>query len=198
MRWAGTEGGKRRVQVVPELIDARTGSVKWQQSFDNDITDVFEVQSQIASRVAGALGVALAGGEKQEVSSRPTANVAAYQLYLKARAIPRGDPASLREQIAFLEQAVALDSAFFDAWNSLSIANSRLFANGDHNPEVGRRAKDALDRATTLNSQSYRTNLAAARYHELVEPATTRRLTPPLKRPSRRLQPTRTSWPRRP
>ena len=131
VRWAGSEGGKRRVQVVPELIDARTGSVKWQQSFDNDITDVFEVQSQIASRVAGALGVALAGGEKQEVTSRPTANVAAYQLYLKARAIPRGDLASLREQIAFLEQAVALDSTFFDAWTPLSIANSRLFAMAD-------------------------------------------------------------------
>jgi TolB-like protein len=59
VRWAGAEGGKRRVQVVPELIDARSGDVKWQQSFDTDITDVFEVQSQIATRVAGALGVAL-------------------------------------------------------------------------------------------------------------------------------------------
>ena len=61
VRWAGAEGGKRRVQVVPELIDARTGSVKWQQTFDNEISDVFEVQSQIATRVAGALGVASAG-----------------------------------------------------------------------------------------------------------------------------------------
>ncbi len=168
VRWAGGEGGKRRVQVVPELIDARTGSVKWQQSFDNDITDVFEVQSQIASRVAGALGVALAGGERQELTSRPTANVAAYQLYLKARAIPGGDPPSLREAIANLEQAVALDSSFYDAWAALSIANSRLYANGGPNPDVGRRAKDALDRATRLDASGPSTSLAAARYHEIV------------------------------
>ena len=75
---------------------------------------------------------------------------------------------SLREQIAYLEQAVALDSTFFDAWASLSIANSRLIANGGPNAEVSRRAKDALDHAMTLNPQNYRTNLAAARYHELV------------------------------
>ena len=47
------------------LIDTRTGSVKWQQSFDNEISDVFEVQSQIATKVAGALGVALAAGRIQ-------------------------------------------------------------------------------------------------------------------------------------
>ena len=98
------------MQVVPELIDARTGSVKWQQSFDNDITDVFEVQSQIASRVAGALGVALAG-EKQE--QQP-----AHGERRGLPALPEGAGDSARrpgvapEQIAFLEQAVALDSAF--------------------------------------------------------------------------------------
>jgi serine/threonine-protein kinase len=166
VRWAGTEGAKRRVQVVPELIDARTGSVKWQQSFDNDITDVFEVQSQIASRVAGALGVALAAGEKDEVTSRPTANVAAYQLYLKARAIPGGEPAVLREAIGYLEQAVALDSTFADAWTSLSIAHTRLFTNGGPDPDVRRRAREALDRAIALSRDGARTLLATARYEE--------------------------------
>ena len=167
VRWAGAEG-KRRVQVVPELIDAKTGSVRWQQSFDNDITDVFEVQSQIASRVAGALGVALAGGERQELTSRPTTNVQAYQLYLKARAIPGGDPMSLRTAISFLEQAVALDSGFVDAWTALSIASARLFANGEHDPEAAARAKGALDRAIALNPQGARTQLATARYYDLV------------------------------
>ena len=99
VRWAAAEGGKRRVQVVPELIDARSGDVKWQQSFDTDITDVFEVQSQIATRVAGALGVALGGTEQQQVARRPTDNVEAYQLYLKGRAVQSADPASLREAV---------------------------------------------------------------------------------------------------
>jgi TolB-like protein len=42
VRWAGAAGGTRRVQVVPELVDGRTGSTTWQQSFDTDVTDVFE------------------------------------------------------------------------------------------------------------------------------------------------------------
>ena len=50
IRWAKSAGGKDRVQVVPELINVKTGDVAWQQSFDADLTDVFQVQTQIASR----------------------------------------------------------------------------------------------------------------------------------------------------
>ena len=136
--------GKRRVQVVPELIDAGSGDVKWQQSFDTDITDVFEVQSQIATRVAGALGVALGGSEQQQVTKRPTDNVEAYQLYLKGRAVAGADPASLRESAAYLEQAVALDSTFADAWAALCISLSRLYSNGFASTITAQRAKEAL------------------------------------------------------
>ena len=64
----------------PELIDARTGDVTWQQSFDANLTDVFQVQTQIASRVAGALGVALGSREATKLGERPTENLAAYDL----------------------------------------------------------------------------------------------------------------------
>ena len=168
VRWASGESGKRRVQVVPELIDARSGDVKWQQSFDTDITDVFEVQSQIATRVAGALGVALGGTEQQQVARRPTDNVEAYQLYLKGRAVQGADPASLREAMAYLEQAVALDSTFGDAWSALSITASRLYSNGFASPEIARRAKEALDRTVTLDPDAAKTHLAASRYNSLV------------------------------
>ena len=127
VRWATGADGKRRVQVVPELIDASTGDVKWQQSFDTDITDVFEVQSQIATRVAGALGVALGRNEQQQLTKRPTGNVEAYQLYLKGRAVQGPDPVSLRESVAYLEQAVALDSTFGDAWAAFRMQLSRLY-----------------------------------------------------------------------
>ncbi len=168
VRWAGTEGGKRRVQVVPVLIDTRTGSVKWQQTFDNEISDVFEVQSQIATKVAGALGVALASGESNEVKSRPTANVAAYQLFLKARAIPVVDVGSLRQQAQYLEQAVALDSTFAVAWADLSRTYGGLFLNGVTDSTVTRRAKEALDRATALDPQGVRTHIANGRYQAVI------------------------------
>ncbi len=169
VRWAGVEGGKRRVQVVPELIDARTGSVKWQQTFDNELSDVFEVQSQIATRVAGALGVALAGGEKQDLGDRPTANVAAYQLYLKARATAIVDMPSLRQANDLLEQAVALDSTFAAAWADLSGTSARIYSNsGVKDPNLGRRSKEALDRAVALDPNGVKTHLAAARYNVIV------------------------------
>jgi serine/threonine-protein kinase len=169
VRWASGAGGSRRVQVVPELIDIRTGDVKWQQSFDTDITDVFEVQSQIATRVAGALGVALGGSEEQQVARRPTDNVEAYQLYLKGRAVQGADPASLREASGYFEQAVALDSTFTDAWAALSISMSRTYSNGNSSPEVARRSREALERAIALDPDGPRTHLAATRYHTLIE-----------------------------
>ena len=151
VRWATGADGKRRVQVVPELIDASSGDVKWQQSFDTDITDVFEVQSQIATQVASALGVALGGSEQQELTKRPTDNVEAYQLYLKGRAVQGADPASMRESIGYLEQAVALDSTFVDAWASLAMQVSRIYPNGISVPATAQRAKEALERTIALD-----------------------------------------------
>jgi serine/threonine-protein kinase len=168
VRWATDAGGARRVQVVPELIDARTGDVKWQQSFDTKIDDVFEVQSQIATRVAGALGVAIGGSEGQQVAQRPTDNVEAYQLFLRSRAISAPDVASLRQASGFLEQAVALDSTFAEAWAALSIAQSRMYTNGNPTPLVARRAREALERARTLAPDAARTRLAAARYFQSI------------------------------
>jgi serine/threonine-protein kinase len=168
VRWANGADGKRRVQVVPELIEAGSGDVRWQQSFDTDITDVFEVQSQIATRVAGALGVALGGSEQEQVTKRPTGNVEAYQLYLKGRAIQGADPASLRESAGYLEQAVALDSTFGDAWAALTISLSRLYSNGFASSTTAQRAKEALERTVALDPNAARTHLAAARYNGLI------------------------------
>ena len=100
VRWAKAADGTSRVQVVPELIDARTGDVTWQQSYDANLTDVFQVQTQIASRVAGALGVALGSREKTQLAERPTDNLAAYDLYLKGRATSVPIPPAIRRAVA--------------------------------------------------------------------------------------------------
>jgi TolB-like protein/tetratricopeptide (TPR) repeat protein/tRNA A-37 threonylcarbamoyl transferase component Bud32 len=168
VRWASDPGGGRRVQVVPELIDTRTGDVKWQQSFDTKLDDVFEVQSQIATRVAGALGIAIGGVEQQQLGRRPTDNVEAYQLYLRSRAITAPDVASLRQASGFLEQAVALDSTFAEAWAALSFTQSRIYSNGSPSPVVARRALEALDKARALAPDAALTHLAAARYLHVI------------------------------
>jgi TolB-like protein/tRNA A-37 threonylcarbamoyl transferase component Bud32 len=149
VRWIHADQGKGRVQVVPELIDARTGEATWQQSYDADVTDVFQVQSAIASKVAVALGVALGKNEEENLALRPTENVAAYDLYLKGKALTSNDPATLRQQAGFYEQAVALDPGFGEAWARLAGALSFLYANGTPDPTVASRAREAAERGLT-------------------------------------------------
>ena len=170
VRWAGPVGGTRRVQVVPELVDGRTGATTWQQSFDTDVTDVFEVQSQIATRVASALGAQLGSQEARQLAERPTANVAAYDLYLKGKALTSVDAGTMRLAASYFEQAVALDSTFVDAWAALSRALGRVFSNGSRDPVVAARAKEAMERAIALDSNGPEGYAAAARYYGTVEP----------------------------
>ena len=162
--WIKASGGTSRVQVVAELINVKTGAGTWQQSFDADLTDIFQVQGSIATQVAGALNVALAPQEKQELEERPTKNLAAYDLYLKALAVQGNDPASLRQSIAHYEQAVALDSTFAEAWARLGRVLSNLYFNSTPNPEVAARALRAVDRATTLAPDAIFTHSARSLY----------------------------------
>jgi TolB-like protein/tRNA A-37 threonylcarbamoyl transferase component Bud32/tetratricopeptide (TPR) repeat protein len=163
--WEKVGAGKGRVQVSPELIDVRTGSSKWQQSFDGDASDVFKVQSSIAAQVAGALGVALGGTEQQQLAQRPTENLAAYDLYLKAEALTGADPATRRQAAGLYEQAVALDSSFTLAWAGLATALSQLYFNGTPDPVVGSRSRVAAERALALDPKGPAGHAALARYY---------------------------------
>ncbi|HQR18241.1 MAG TPA: protein kinase [Gemmatimonadales bacterium] len=170
VRWAGSAGGTRRVQVVPELVDGRTGATTWQQSFDTDVTDLFEVQSQIATRVASALGAQLGSQEQRQLAESPTANVAAYDLYLKGKALTSVDAGTKRLSASYFEQAVALDSTFVDAWAELSRALTAVYTNGSRDPVVAARAKEAMERAIALDPNGPEGYAAAARYYGAVEP----------------------------
>ena len=85
VRWQkGT--GASRVHVSPELVEVRESGApasKWQQPFDAAVTDIFQVQSDIATRVAQALGVALGTGDEKRLMEKPTQNLAAYDAFLK-------------------------------------------------------------------------------------------------------------------
>ncbi len=166
--WDKSGGAGGRVRVSPELIDVRTGASKWQQSFDADMTDVFQVQGSIASQVAGALGLALGSTEQKELGERPTGNLAAYDAYLKARAIVANDPAALRRRAAIYEQAVALDSGFVDAWAGLGSTLANLYYNGIPDPAISARALAAVERTRRLAPDGAATHLALGRYYFLV------------------------------
>jgi TolB-like protein/tRNA A-37 threonylcarbamoyl transferase component Bud32/Flp pilus assembly protein TadD len=168
VQWAHTGGGQGRVQVAPELIDAKTGDAKWQQTFTASVSDVFGVQAAIASRVAAALGVALGTADQRQIAARPTDNVAAYELYLKGEALSGNDPVTLRRASAFYEQAIALDSGFAEAWGRLASTLSLLYFNGGPDTAVAARAQAAAERALALSRGGAAGHMAMGVYRSLV------------------------------
>jgi serine/threonine protein kinase/tetratricopeptide (TPR) repeat protein len=85
VRWQ-KGGGTNRVQVTPELVQvsaSKAPTSRWQQPFDSAITDVFQVQADIATKVAQALGTVLTATDAKELAKKPTDNLAAYDAYLK-------------------------------------------------------------------------------------------------------------------
>ena len=160
MQWEKLADGSSRVRVSPELVDVTPGHAprtKWQQPFDAAITDVFQVQADIAGQVASALNVALGAGQKQTLTARPTENLAAYDAFLKGEAtqgLVINDPPSLRSAITYYEQAVALDSTFGLAWAQLGRAHASYYYNVTPNPTSADAARRAAERGSTVQARS--------------------------------------------
>jgi TolB-like protein len=160
VRWQKS-GGTSRVQVSPELVDVThpdSPTTKWQQPFDANLTDVFQVQSDIATKVAQALGATLGTSETQRLSEKPTQNLAAYDAFLKGEEASKGmlanDPPSLRRALAFFEQAVALDPDFAQGWARVSTSASLLYANGAPDPKLAERSRTAAGQGAGARAES--------------------------------------------
>jgi TolB-like protein/Tfp pilus assembly protein PilF len=112
------EGSVRRagdiVRIAAELVDTKSGFSKWSQSFDRQLTDVFAVQSEIARIVAEALAVRVAIAKP---GTGGTSNVAAYDAFLKGRALFNADGGeeSDRAALAQFDAAIAADPNYADA-----------------------------------------------------------------------------------
>ncbi len=155
MRRAG-----HKVRVSAQLIDARTDTPVWGlPASERELTDVFAVQSEIASAIAAAVQTALSPQEKKLIARRPTDNIAAYDLYLKAREVFHQPTAAgqieTEKQEAFLQAAVQLDPKFAGAWTMLTRAHAYLyFSDYDHTPARLARAKTAADTVVRIDPDS--------------------------------------------
>ncbi|HXS24378.1 MAG TPA: protein kinase [Gemmatimonadales bacterium] len=173
VRWekAKPSGGTSRVRVSPELIQVTTASTKWQAPFEAPLTDVFQVQGQIAGRVAEALGVALGAGEQERIRERPTQNLAAYDAFLRGEQAADGlaslDQAALRRARDYYQRAVTLDSSFALAWAQLSRAYSFLYWSATDSA-AAMAAQRAAERSLTLAPKGADGYLALGNYYEMV------------------------------
>ena len=169
IRWEKVPGAQSRVRVSPELIDVAKGATRWQQPFDASITDVFQVQADIAGKVAAALNVALSEDQQAQLGARPTENLAAYDAYLRGNEIAGGfaqtSAVDIRRALGQYERAVALDSTFALAWANLSRALSRLTFLGTARSDERARAKSSAERSLALAPQLGAAHLALGEYY---------------------------------
>jgi serine/threonine protein kinase len=153
-----------RVRVSVQLIDARTDRHLWGENYDRTLADSLSLQGELATEIASAVGATLSPQEKARLEARPTNNPAAYDAYLRARAIPvdwgfalKGD---IESAIRLYEQAVGLDPNFTLAWAYLSIAQKQSGWKEIFGPAQRERAKDSLNHALALDPNLPEVHLA--------------------------------------
>jgi TolB-like protein/Tfp pilus assembly protein PilF len=160
-----------KVRVIAQLIDARNDAHLWAQTYDRDLADVFAIQSEIAKAIADQLQAKLSPNEKKAIEQPPTTDLAAFDLYSRAKSLlltkafsATVDP-DLRKAIELLDEAVKRDPSFFDAYCQLANAHEYLYAvRGDHTPARLALAEAAVQAATQLRPDAAETHLARAQY----------------------------------
>ncbi|HEX4641660.1 MAG TPA: hypothetical protein VH252_09745, partial [Chthoniobacterales bacterium] len=160
-----------RVRINVQLIRAENEGHLWAEIYDRNLTDIFAVQSELATAIARELQTKLTGSEQKAVAEKPTSNLAAYDAYLRGidfASRPGQNPADERKAAEAFEEAVRLDPQFAQAWARLSQTSSSLyFLSFDATPARQEIARAAAEKATQLAPASPETLLANAyyRYH---------------------------------
>src|SRR6266487_519725 len=161
-----------KIRVNAQLIDARNDAHLWAQTYDRDLADVFAIQSEIAKAIADQLQAKLSPTEKKAIEQPPTTDLAAFDLYSRAKSLlltasfsTTSEP-DVRKAIELLDEAVKRDPSFFDAYCQLAYAHESLYAQtgSDHTPTRLALAEAAVQAATRLRPDAAETHLARAQY----------------------------------
>jgi len=145
-----------QVRVNVQLINALNDAHLWGDIYDRKLTDIFVVESEIATTIADTLQAKLTGSEKTAIAKRPTANTEAYELYLKGRFFwNKRTGADLRTAIEYFNQALGEDPGYALAYAGLADSYSLLSVYGaaspaDSFPQAKAAAKKALELDETL------------------------------------------------
>src|SRR5207249_5633329 len=160
-----------RIQLNAQLIDTRTDTDVWAEKYDRNLTDVFAMQSEMTQEVADQLEAKVSSVEKASIYEAPTRDLVAYDLYLRAKDLIDGISFSTRAKedllnaVQLLEQAVARDPSFFDAYSQLAGAHDRIYFRGfDHTEARLKLSEIAIQSVRSLRPDSGETHLALAQH----------------------------------
>jgi TolB-like protein len=160
-----------KVHLNVQLIDARTDDHIWADSYTEEVTDVFSLESDLSHQIASALKARLTTDEQALIGRRPTQNQEAYDLYLRARVLQGGlgvanDIKDVLAIIALFETAGAKDPLFSLPHVQASILHGNLYWFSNFDPSVSRREKALaeLEIAKRLAPDAPETRLAQGEY----------------------------------
>ncbi len=160
-----------RVRVNAQLIDARTDSQVWAERYDRDIADVFAIEREVAGKIVAQLQAQISPVEKAAIEQKPTADLTAHDLYIRAKTLittavfstPQAE--SLFEAVRLLNQAIERDPAFALAYYQLAHTHDLLYFTGiDHTPAQLAMADEAIQSLTRLLPNSGEAHLALAKH----------------------------------
>src|SRR5215470_12783970 len=153
-----------QVRVNVQLINALNDTHLWGDIYERKLTDIFAVESDIATTIADTLQTKLSGAEKQLITVQPTSDLTAYELYLKGRSLwgkRSGD--NIPKAIAFYEQAIARDPNYAPAYAGLAEAYAILpFYTATAAQDAYPKAKAAAVKALQLNDKLAEAHTALA------------------------------------
>jgi serine/threonine protein kinase/Flp pilus assembly protein TadD len=140
-----------RLRINAQLVDTSTDFPVWSERYDREMKDVFEVQDEIASKIAQALRITLSPQEQQALASKPTENLQAYDLYLRGKGYARRRQRQDMEVAAqMFENAVILDPKFALAHSAIANVSTQLYVNFGRDPRWLERAVKAAETAIAL------------------------------------------------
>jgi adenylate cyclase len=127
------------VRITGQLIDAVTGTHLWADRFDGSLEDIFDIQDKVASSVAGVIEPTLQAAETARSASRPTNDLTAYDLYLRAYAMVLSSARQVPEALRLMEQAIGRDPRYGPALAWAAFCCFRLLLDGrSEDPEADR------------------------------------------------------------
>ena len=140
-----------RLRITTQLVDAHTDFPLWSERYDREMKDVFEVQDEIARKIAEALRVTLSPQELEALAIKPTENLQAYDLYLRGKRYARRQTRQdLEFALQMFENAVAIDPGFALAYAACANACAMFYCNYSRDQIWVERARDASGKAVNL------------------------------------------------
>ncbi|HXH27811.1 MAG TPA: protein kinase [Candidatus Polarisedimenticolia bacterium] len=140
-----------RLRITTQLVDTRTDFPLWSERYDREMKDVFDVQDEIAQKIAAALRIQLSPQEQQALAAKPTDNLQAYDLYLRGRSYARRlTRQDLEFALQMYENAVTQDTSFALAFAAIANACAYYHAHYAREEVWIHRARVAAERAMEL------------------------------------------------